>query len=92
MATSFDDPCSPNITIGDESKYQSVNTGLFYFQVPSRPKVSDSTTLWFTIGGLVIVRLRRIPRIGDCVEEAGFRILVEEATERTAVRLRLEPA
>ena len=46
MATSFDDPSSPNITIGDESKYQSVNTGLFYFQVPSRPKVSDSTTLW----------------------------------------------
>jgi len=45
-----------------------------------------------TIGGLVTARLRRIPRIGDSIEEAGFRITVEEANERTALRLKVELA
>jgi CBS domain containing-hemolysin-like protein len=45
-----------------------------------------------TIGGLVTARLRRIPRVGDNIEEAGFRITVEAATERAAVRLKVVPA
>ena len=43
-----------------------------------------------TVGGLVTARLRRIPRAGDHIEESGWRIVVEEASDRVAVRLRVE--
>ncbi len=43
-----------------------------------------------TVGGLVTARLRRIPRAGDHIEESGWRIVVEEASDRAAVRLRVE--
>jgi len=45
-----------------------------------------------TIGGFVTARLRRIPKVGDSIEEGGFLFIVEEATERTVVRLRIELA
>ena len=44
-----------------------------------------------TIGGLVMARLRRIPKEGEHIVEAGFRFIVQEATERTVVKLRVEP-
>lgn len=44
-----------------------------------------------TIGGLVMARLRHIPAEGESIVEGGFRFTVEEATERTIVRLRVEP-
>ena len=43
-----------------------------------------------TVGGLVTARLRRIPVQGDNLEEAGFRITVDEASDRAVVRLRVE--
>jgi putative hemolysin len=43
-----------------------------------------------TIGGLVTARLRRIPKVGDSIEEAGFRIVVEEASDRVPIRLKVE--
>ena len=43
-----------------------------------------------TIGGLVTVRLRRIPRQGEFISEAGYRFTVEQATERSVVKLRVE--
>ncbi|MDP7357208.1 MAG: transporter associated domain-containing protein, partial [Pseudomonadales bacterium] len=43
-----------------------------------------------TVGGLVTARLRRIPRAGDHIEESGWRIVVEKASDRAAVRLRVE--
>jgi CBS domain containing-hemolysin-like protein len=54
--------------------------------------VSFSDREAHTVGGLVTARLRRIPRVSDSIEEAGFRITVEEATERSAISLRVEPA
>ena len=45
-----------------------------------------------TIGGLVIARLRRIPKVGESVIENGFRFTVLEATDRAVVKLRVEPA
>ena len=42
-----------------------------------------------TVGGLVTARLRRIPRIGDIIEEAGFCFAVEEASDRAPLRLRI---
>ena len=45
-----------------------------------------------TIGGLVMARLRHIPKEGESIVEAGFRFTVEEATDRAIVKLRVEPA
>jgi CBS domain containing-hemolysin-like protein len=44
-----------------------------------------------TIGGLVMARLRHIPKQGESVVESGFRFTVEEATDRSIVKLRVEP-
>ena len=44
-----------------------------------------------TIGGLVMTRLRRIPVQGESIVEAGCRFTVEEASERTVLKLRIEP-
>ena len=43
-----------------------------------------------TIGGLVMARLRHIPKEGEFIEEAGCRFTVEQATERSVVKLRVE--
>ena len=42
-----------------------------------------------TVGGFVTARLRRIPRVGDVIEEAGISIAVEEATDRAPLRLKV---
>ena len=36
-------------------------------------------------------RLRRIPVKGESIVEAGYRFTVEEASERTVLKLRVEP-
>ena len=53
---------------------------------------SFSDRIVHTMGGLVTDKLRRIPTIGDQIEESGFSILVVEATDRSAIRLRVELA
>ena len=45
-----------------------------------------------TIGGMVMARLRHIPKEGESIVESGFRFTVAEATERAIVKLRVEPA
>lgn len=45
-----------------------------------------------TIGGLVMTRLRRIPVRGESIVESGYRFTVEEASERTVLKLRVAPA
>ncbi len=44
-----------------------------------------------TIGGLMMARLRHIPREGESIVESGFRFTVTEANERVVVKLRAEP-
>lgn len=44
-----------------------------------------------TIGGLVTAQLRHIPKTGESVTIAGYRFTVEEATERSIVKIRVEP-
>lgn len=44
-----------------------------------------------TLAGLVMARLRRIPREGDYIVELGYRLTVTEATDRSIVKLRVEP-
>jgi len=42
-----------------------------------------------TMGGLVTARLGRIPKVGDSIDEVGFRMFVEEASDRAPLRLRV---
>ena len=37
-----------------------------------------------------MARLRHIPKKGEFIEEAGYRFTVEQATERSVVKLRVE--
>lgn len=43
-----------------------------------------------TVGGMVMVHLRHIPRIGQSVMVGGYRFTVEEASERTVNKLLVE--
>ena len=45
-----------------------------------------------TVGGLVTARLRRIPQVGDNVEESGLLFIVEKASDRAALLVRIRPA
>jgi putative hemolysin len=44
----------------------------------------------YTIGGLVVGRLRHLPGAGEAIVESGFRFTVEEATEWAPVKIRAE--
>ena len=44
-----------------------------------------------TVGGLVTAQLRRIPKVGDRIEEAGFLFVVEDANDRTPLLVRVRP-
>ncbi|MCU7875592.1 MAG: hemolysin family protein [Candidatus Thiodiazotropha sp. (ex. Lucinoma kazani)] len=43
-----------------------------------------------TVGGLIVSRLRHIPKEGDAIEEQGHRLTVIEADERSVVKVRIE--
>ena len=49
------------------------------------------TTEFHTVGGLVLARLRHIPKEGEFIVEDGYRFTVVEASARTIVKLRIEP-
>jgi CBS domain containing-hemolysin-like protein len=43
-----------------------------------------------TIGGLIIRRLRHIPKVGDSVSEQGYLLTVLEADDRSVLKVRVE--
>lgn len=43
-----------------------------------------------TVGGLVMARLRHIPKKGEFIFESGYKVTVEQATERSILKLRVE--
>ncbi len=43
-----------------------------------------------TIAGLIIARLRHLPKVGEAIEEEGFRFSVLEADEKTVRKVRAE--
>ena len=49
------------------------------------------TTEFHTVGGLVLARLRHIPKVGEYIVEAGYRFTVVEASERAINKLKVEP-
>ena len=46
-----------------------------------------STAAAHTIGGLIVARLRHVPKVGESIIEAGFRFSVEQATDRAITRV-----
>ncbi|CCQ74398.1 hemolysin family protein [Magnetospira sp. QH-2] len=76
---------------------EEVETGIFLMD--SRLSISEASEVldiplpakeFHTLGGMVIGRLRHIPKTGESITENGFRFVVEEATERSIVKLRVE--
>lgn len=79
------------ITIEHESETSHI--------MPGRMPISEINDILYTslpveeahtIGGFVVNRLRRLPRLGDTVEGKDYRVTVLEADGRVAVRVRLE--
>ena len=54
-------------------------------------RTSLPATEFHTVGGLVLARLRHIPKEGEFIIEDGYRFTVVEANERSIVKLRVEP-
>jgi CBS domain containing-hemolysin-like protein len=52
--------------------------------------LSLPTNEFHTVGGLVMARLRRLPKEGDSIVESGFRFLVAEATGRSITQILVE--
>jgi CBS domain containing-hemolysin-like protein len=46
----------------------------------------------YTVGGMVMARLRHIPKEGESIIEQGFRFTVDQANDRGIVKLRVELA
>ena len=67
--------------------------------MPGRMPISEINDILYTslpveeahtIGGFMVHRLRRLPRVGDTVEGKDYRVTVLEADGRVAVKVRLE--
>jgi CBS domain containing-hemolysin-like protein len=43
-----------------------------------------------SIGGLIVTRLRNIPKKGDTIEEQGYKITVIEADSRSVIKVKME--
>jgi CBS domain containing-hemolysin-like protein len=52
--------------------------------------LSLPTNEFHTVGGLVMARLRRLPKEGDWIVESGFRFRVVEASGRSITRIVVE--
>ena len=72
-------------------QFISTQWGLFGAFFAFDPVLLSEPGIVFRLVLLVTVRLRRIPVVGDAIEESGWLITVEDANDRSALRLRLEP-
>ncbi len=78
-------------------QYENLEDGVYL--IDSRVPVSEVNELleinlpateFYTLGGFVEARLRRIPKKDESVIDAGWRFIVVEATERAIMKLRVE--
>jgi len=44
-----------------------------------------------TVGGMLLARLRHVPKQGEHIADSGYRFTVTEATEKSVVQVRAEP-
>ena len=68
-----------------------VDAGTRLMEVAEHLEVELPIREFHSVGGFLTGRLRRIPVVGDAIEEQGYRFTVTEATSRAAVRVRVEP-
>ena len=77
--------------------YEEIDDGVYLMD--SRLPISEANEVlgmelpsleYHTLGGLLMTRLRHIPKQGEYIQESGYRFIVEEATERSIVKLRVE--
>lgn len=78
-------------------QYEKISDAAYL--IDSRVSVSEVNDLldfelpsieFHTLGGFVEARLRHIPIKGESIDESGWRITVEETTERAIVKLKVE--
>jgi hypothetical protein len=72
-------------------QFISTQWGLLVASFAFDPVLLSEPGIVFRLVLLVTVRLRRIPVVGDAIEESGWLITVEDTNDRSALRLRLEP-
>jgi CBS domain containing-hemolysin-like protein len=78
-------------------KYEEVEDGVYLIdgRLPIH-ELNDAlglnlpATEFHTIGGMLVARLHHLAKNGESVTEAGYRFIVEEATERTVLKVRAE--
>jgi CBS domain containing-hemolysin-like protein len=82
----------------EQRRYEALADGAY--RMDARLSISEANDLlgldlptaeFHTVGGLVTSRLRRLAHVGDVVVTDGYRFVVEEATERSIKRVRVEP-
>ena len=75
-------------------QFEEIESGVFLMD--ARVPISEASEVLgvhlsdreaHTVGGLVTARLRRIPQVGDNVEESGLLFIVEKASDRSALTI-----
>ncbi|MDH3638646.1 MAG: CBS domain-containing protein, partial [Gammaproteobacteria bacterium] len=84
-------PRRPRIMVALADGVYLLDSRLAISEVNEFLELDLPTTEFHTIGGLMMARLRHIPREGEQIIESGYQFTVEEATDRNIVKIRVEP-
>ena len=84
-------PRRPRIMVALADEVYLLDSRLAISEVNEFLELDLPTTEFHTIGGLMMARLRHIPKQGEQIIESGYRFTVEEATDRNIVKIRVEP-
>ncbi len=84
-------PRRPRIMVALSDEVYLLDSRLAVSEVNEFLELNLPTTEFHTIGGLMMARLRHIPKEGEQIIESGYRFTVEEATDRNIVKIRVEP-
>ena len=84
-------PRRPRIMVALANEVYLLDSRLAISEVNEFLELDLPTTEFHTIGGLMMARLRHIPKQGEQIIESGYRFTVEEATDRNIVKIRVEP-
>ena len=84
-------PRRPRIMVALADGVYLLDSRLAVSEVNEFLQLDLPTKEFHTIGGLMMARLRHIPKEGEQIIESGYRFTVEEATDRNIVKIRVEP-
>jgi putative hemolysin len=84
-------PRRPRIMVALADEVYLLDSRLAISEVNEFLELDLPTTEFHTIGGLMMARLRHIPKQGEQIIESGYQFTVEEATDRNIVKIRVEP-